>query len=74
MAATVGICAKLAVLWQAPQVAPVATGIWLAGRLIVLGSKEIPMWQSEQSPVCGCWASATLNVPAANCGRVWNPV
>jgi hypothetical protein len=34
----------------------------------------VPVWQSPQSPVVGCAASATLKVLAAARGRVWKPV
>ena len=36
--------------------------------------KFVLPWHCEQSPVAGCAASATLNVPAAARGRVWKPV
>ena len=34
----------------------------------------VPLWHCEQSLVDGCAASATLKVPAAARGLVWNPV
>jgi len=47
--------------------------MWFAGLSVAL-KKLVPLWHCEQSPVLGCATSATLNVPAADRGRVWNPV
>ena len=59
-----------ATTWQVAQACCV--GMWPAG--LAWPVKEVvPLWQSPQSPVVGCAASATLNVLAAARGRVWKP-
>ena len=73
MSAMLGITAKSELLWQAPQVALAAVGIWLAGFDGAVKSLKLP-WQFEQSPVAGCLASATKKVPGVACGLVWKPL
>jgi hypothetical protein len=73
MLASVGIAEKSLVVWHAVHWAPVAVGMWFAGLSVAL-KKLVPLWHCEQSPVLGCATSATLNVPAADRGLVWNPV
>ena len=73
MLASVGITEKSLDVWQAAHCAPAAVGMWFAG-LSVAVKKFVPLWHCEQSPVLGCAASATLNVPAAALGLVWKPV
>ena len=68
-----GITLKSVLVWQAVQVPLAAVGMWFDGLIRLLGLKENPMWHCEHSPLAGCEASATLNGPAAACGRVWNP-
>ena len=58
--------------WQVEHVDN-CVGMWPAGFVCPV-KKLVPLWHCEQSPVLGCAASATLNVPAADRGRVWNPV
>jgi len=60
-------------VWHELQVALAAYGMWLAG-LSTPVKAVVPLWHCEQSPLVGCAASATLYVPAAVRGRVWNPV
>lgn len=45
----------------------------MLGFLILAGSNEMPVWHCEQSPLEGWLRSATLNWPAAPCGRLWKP-
>jgi hypothetical protein len=73
MLASVGITEKSLDVWHAAHCAVAAYGMWFAGLSCAL-KKFVPLWQVEQSPVLGCAASATLNVPAAARGRVWKPV
>src|SRR6266850_5080250 len=73
MFASVGRAAKSAVVWQAVHCALAEVGMWLAG-LSVAVKKLVLLWHTEQSPVLGCAASATLKVPAAARGRVLKPV
>ena len=68
-----GITEKSALVWQLPQTAPVAVGMWLAGLEGEVKSLKLA-WQFEQSPVVGCLLSATKKVPATVCGRVWKPL
>ena len=73
MSAIAGITEKSALVWQFAQVALAEVGMWLAGLMTFLGSKEYPVWQSAHLPLAGCDASATLKGPATDCGRVWKP-
>src|SRR5664279_922199 len=61
-----------ATTWQVEHV-EIVVGIWPLG-LIVPVKKFVPLWHCEQSPLDGCAASAMLKMPAADRGRVWNPV
>ena len=60
-------------VWQALQAAVLDVGMWLAG-LAWPTKKAVPLWQSAQSPVVGCAASAIAKVLAVVFGRVWKPV
>ena len=59
MFASVGIVAKLLVVWQFWQVEVGAVGMWFDG--CTLAEKYAVLeWHCEQSPPDGCAASATL--------------
>ncbi|MEI8158203.1 MAG: hypothetical protein WCH60_15165 [Burkholderiales bacterium] len=78
MSAIAGITEKSVVVWHdVVQLAPDLIGIWLVGITLTVKSLMLA-WQLEHSPVplvpVRCPESATKNVPAAACGRVWNPL
>jgi hypothetical protein len=60
-------------VWHELHCALAAYGMWLPGLSMPLKAVVLA-WHWAQSPVAGCDGSATLKVPAAARGRVWNPL